>query len=73
VFLIGNSQHSKDCKYLMSNHILINIQKVVPSTNWSMKDEKSIGNGNEEIIIKSLLIVFSLGDREIKSYEYWFT
>jgi hypothetical protein len=36
-------------------------------------DEKSIANGNEKIIIKSLLMVFSLEDREIKSYEYWFT
>jgi len=30
-----------------------------------------MGNGNEKIIIKSLLMVFSLGDHEIKSCEYW--
>jgi hypothetical protein len=29
-------------------------------------DKKSIGNGNEKIIIESLLMVFSLGDHEIK-------
>ncbi len=29
-------------------------------------DKKSIGNGNEKIIIESFLMVFSLGDHEIK-------